>query len=179
MCAAKGIPEIKDIGSSLHIANESFASGTLVLLYSHQTHPYVEAMLTYVIRTLLEPALITSLMERVEWLAPEMMNNPGVKFDRKAIQCMDNLRELQSPFMAFSFGDLTSLFRMLVSSSLFCSIVLLVELIMDKKWRKSTPERPKGSNRTMALVQRSTNRSMLLVHASQLDRRNIRPKTAI
>ena len=173
MCASKGIPEIKDLGNKLHVSSESFATGLSTFLFSHQIHPYVESTISYTLRSALETGQATAVIQQSKWITPRLINHDGVKINRKAIECMDNIRQQDALFRPFYFRDLSSLFMIFIVSMIFCFFVALIEVIHGKKWRKYRvmPNKQMKKKRTQP---------MLLVHESQLAmKKNIRPITAV
>ena len=57
LCFAHGINIVRGNAKQIHIARELLAQGMATSIYSHQIHPYVENIFSYLFRTGLEAGL--------------------------------------------------------------------------------------------------------------------------
>lgn len=138
-CFARDFPSLNEVGESIYIAKKLFASGTLNAFYSHQTHPYVEKIFTYVVRTYLEIGLLDGYFQIYMPKVPDASPDKTIKFDTGFLICMDNfstkMKSAQT-FRPFTTDDLESVIEFWAFLSSGSSTVLILEVIFGRYGHK-------------------------------------------
>lgn len=120
------------------VSDELFAPGLLTGIMSHKTHPYVEKVINYLLRTLFENELMMGASKLSTANMGEMVTMMGqnYKYNGKVIQCIESRNENQQDTAKFSvlkLQDFSTLFRAYLLLSLLALIPHLIDGVMKAR----------------------------------------------
>ena len=152
-CFAKGSQELSGL-TNLHISSDTFAAGTMTGLMSHEIHPYVEKIISYLFITYLETDQLTAATQIIIPQIPDQANYDGVKYDVRTLKCIDKVKDDEgNSFVSFSLANMAGVFKLWVLLLTLSFFVLIVENVVSFSTRRMKITRRLIHNRHPQLPQ--------------------------
>ena len=132
---SKELEQVKEYVDQLYISKETFGGGTMNLIYSHQTHPYIEKAIIHLSRSIAEYGVLDAYIKNIMPYIPSILRGRAeVKYDTGFFKCIEKVAAEEDNFFPINVKQLQRVFEIWAFTSSGLSFVLIAEVVYARYW---------------------------------------------